>query len=287
MPYRIDVPAGSAASLMRLLDLGALDIDVDDAGRGAALMPDDVTAESVARVLGVPSMRVSPAVGRDDGSVWRLTPGVVRVGRLRIVPARATRVTPGAGSPESGTTTRANATGANPIPGDLELRDSPTFGTGLHPTTSLCLELLGDLVDAEPIATMLDVGTGTGVLSLAGLSLGIASAIAVDIDGNAARAALENGRLNGVSRRLHVVHGDLSAVQGRWPLVMANVLAAPLIEMAPALAARLGHAGRLVLSGIRAALQADVERPYRHVGLHLIEARSRQGWVALVWRASW
>lgn len=267
VPYRIDISGGDEAALTRLLDLGALDIDVDASGRGAVLMPDGVTAEAVARALAVPSVRVLPAVGRDDGSVWRLAPAPVRVGRLRIVP--------------SGSTLEAAA------PGDVQLRDSDAFGTGLHPTTALCLELLGDLTDAETVPAMLDVGTGTGVLALAGLAFGIASATAIDIDATAAYAALENGRLNGVSRRLHVARCDITAVQGRWPLVMANVLAAPLIEMAPALAAHLGHAGRLVLSGIPSTLTVDVERAYRHRGLHQVEVRHRAGWAALVWRASW
>lgn len=268
MPYRVDIPGGDAAALMRLLDLGALDIDVDETGRGAALMPDAVTADAVARVLAVPSVHVSPAVGRDAESVWRLARVPVRVGRIRIVPDDA-------------------ASRADLRPGDVRLLDSAAFGTGVHATTALCLECLGDLIAAEPVETMLDVGTGTGVLALAGLALGVAAATAIDIDAVAARAARENARVNRVAGRLHVALCDLEAVQGRWPLVMANILAAPLIDMAPALAAHLGHAGRLVLSGIPSTLTAEVERAYRHRGLHRVEVRHRGGWAALVWRASW
>jgi ribosomal protein L11 methyltransferase len=125
------------------------------------------------------------------------------------------------------------------------------------------------------------------VLALAALTLGVPKAVALVIDGDAVRAAMANARLNRVVSRLHVLHGSLDAVGGRWPLVVANVLAAPLIEMAPSLATRVGHHGGLILSGIQAGLQSDVERAYRRVGMHVANVRMRAGWVALSFRASW
>jgi ribosomal protein L11 methyltransferase len=240
---------------------------VRDDGGGAAILPDGVTRGEVLQALGVPDVTVSVATGRDADSVWVLSPRVVRLGRLRLVPSAA-------GDPP-------------PRDGDIRLIDTPAFGTGLHPTTALCIAVIDDIVQAAPVASMLDVGTGTGVLALAALALGVPRVVAFDIDGDAARAAVGNARLNRVSSRLQVLHAGLDAVAGRWPLVVANVLAAPLIEMAPVLATRLGHGGQLVLSGVSSGLQAEVERAYRRVGLHQIEARTQAGWVALSFRASW
>lgn len=267
MPYRIDFASADEAALLRLLDLGALDADLRADGHGAAILPDGVAPAEVAQALRACPFTASAATGRDADSVWTLGPRVVRLGRLRLVPSAAT----------------------DPPPerGDIRLIDAPAFGTGLHPTTALCVAVIDDRVQAAPVASMLDVGTGNGVLALAALALGVPRVVALDIDGDAARVAMANARLNPVGSRLHVLHASLDAVGGRWPLVVANVLAAPLIEMAPVLATRLGHGGQLVLSGVSSGLQAEVERAYRRVGLHQIEARTQAGWVALSFRASW
>jgi ribosomal protein L11 methyltransferase len=268
VPYRIDIEQIDEAGLLRLLDLGALDIESSGEGRAAAaLMPDSVTPQEVAHVLGVAHVSVSAAAGRDADSVWMLASQPVRLGRLRLVPA-----------------TRADIA---PAPGALRMLDAAAFGTGRHPTTALCVEIIEDLVHATPITRMLDVGTGSGVLALAALAHGVSHAVAIDIDGDAVRTAVANARLNGLAARLSAVHADLTALRGRWPLVVANVLAAPLVEMAPQLTACVGHTGQLLLSGIPSAVHEDVARAYRHRGMHLIDARARAGWVALVLRASW
>ena len=236
----------------RLVDLGALDVERAHDGDVAALMPDRVTPDQVARALETDDIAVSPAVGRDADSVWVLTPPAVRVGTTA-----------------------------------LELTDSAAFGTGLHPTTALCLEALEEIVDASVPERALDVGTGSGVLALAALRLGVAHVTAIDADKLALRTAAENARRNGVDARLELVHGGPEAVAGTWPLVLANVLAAPLIEMAPAIIRRMAHHGELVLSGIPTAVEREVDRAYRHLGLRRVGARQRGGWVALRLRASW
>jgi len=81
--------------------------------------------------------------------------------------------------------------------------------------------------------------------------------------------------------------GGPEAVTGTWPLVLANVLPGPLIEMAPDLVRRVGRHGQLVLSGIPSSVEADVDRGYRHLGMHRLRVKSRAGWVALVLQASW
>jgi ribosomal protein L11 methyltransferase len=131
------------------------------------------------------------------------------------------------------------------------------------------------------------VGIGSGVLALAALVLGVPRATGLDIDEAALRVAAENARLNGMDRRLQLTRGGPDAVSGTWPLVLANVLAAPLIEMAPTLVRRISHRGVLVLSGIPASVEQNVDEAYQRFGMRRVRAVSRAGWVALVLRASW
>jgi ribosomal protein L11 methyltransferase len=94
------------------------------------------------------------------------------------------------------------------------------------------------------------VGTGSGILALTALKLGVPQAVGLEIDAEALPVAAENARRNHLADRLHLVLGGPEVVEGHWPLVVANVLAAPLMEMAPVLVRRLARSGRLVLSGI-------------------------------------
>ena len=266
MPYRVDLCDGIDDALDRLVELGAIDAEESHKGGIAALMPDSVAPERVAGALGVDvdDISVSPATGRDAGSVWVLSPRSVSIGGLRIVPAHA-----------------------EAEPGALRLVDAAAFGTGLHPTTALSLEALEEAVRIAPPDAVLDVGTGSGVLALTALMLGVPRALGIDIDDEALRAASENARINALEGRLRLVRGGPEAVTGTWPLVLANVLPAPLIEMAPALVRRVGHQGQLVLSGIPASIERDVDQAYRHLGMRRMRMTSRAGWVALVLQASW
>jgi ribosomal protein L11 methyltransferase len=171
--------------------------------------------------------------------------------------------------------------------GALRLEDGAAFGTGLHPTTVLCLEALDVEVRTSRPARVLDVGTGSGVLALAALSRGAEHAVAVDVDATAVASTVVNSRINGLASRLHLVRGGPDALAGMWPLVVANILAAPLIEMAPTLARLVSRGGCLVLSGIRSSLAPEVRSAYRRVGMHQRNERSRDGWTALAFLASW
>ena len=176
---------------------------------------------------------------------------------------------------------------ASAEPGALRLTDSAAFGTGLHPTTAMCLEAIEEALEPSTPGALLDVGTGSGVLALAALLMGVPRALGLDIDAEALRAAAENARLNGLDRRLQLTRGGPDAVAGTWPLVVANLLAAPLVELAPVLVRRVGHHGRLMLSGIASSVEKDVDRAYRRLGMQHVLARSRAGWSALVLQASW
>jgi len=172
-------------------------------------------------------------------------------------------------------------------PDAIRLVDASAFGTGLHPTTALCLEALDEEVELLRPDVVLDVGTGSGVLALGALMLGVRRAVAIDIDDEALRVARENARLNGLLMRLELRRGGPETVTGTWPLVVANILAAPLIEMAPALVRRVAHHGRLVLSGIPASVEHDVNQAYCHLGMRRVDVKRRAGWVAVVLQASW
>lgn len=265
MPYRIDVE-NAADALDRVIELGALDAEIAPSGTLAALMPDSVAPQTVAHILGIRTERISisPAIGRDADSVWILSPRVVQIGRLRIVPAHSD--------------VASNC---------VRLIDAPAFGTGLHSTTALCLEVLEQLVEGEAPDSMLDVGTGSGVLALSALMLGVPHVLAIDVDPDALRTVAENARLNGLAERLKIAQGGPESVAGTWPLVFANILAAPLIEMAPLLIRRVGHRGSLVLSGIPQSVEPDVTEAYTRLGMHRLSTQKRAGWVALVLKAGW
>ena len=264
MPYRVDIHTAEGDTFDRLVELGAIDAEVSDGGGIAALMPDSVAPAQIASTLGILDVSVSPAVGRDSGSVWVLRPRPIRVGGIPIVPAHSTAE-----------------------PGSLKLLDGAAFGTGLHPTTALCLEALEEIVPIARPDAVLDVGTGSGVLALAALMMGVPRALGIDVDDEALRIAAENARINGLDERLQLAPGGPETVSGTWPLILANVLAAPLIEMAPTLVRRVGHAGQLVLSGIPSAVESDVDEAYRRLGMRRVRATSRAGWVALVLNAAW
>lgn len=262
MPYRIDIVAPPEDALDVLIELGALDVEGCEGGL-AVILPDSVRPDAVAHALGGVRLTVSPALGRDSESVWLVTPRPLRAGGLLV-------------------TTDDDAPA-----GALRMADSGAFGTGHHPTTALCLEMLAEIIASERLANLLDIGTGSGILALAALRLGVDRATGVDLDPGAIAVAAANARLNGLGSRLRLVAGGPEAVEGAWPLVVANVLAAPLIEMAPMLVRRLGHRGRLILSGIPWSLEAEVRQAYRHVGVPCLDSRVREGWVALIGQASW
>jgi ribosomal protein L11 methyltransferase len=125
------------------------------------------------------------------------------------------------------------------------------------------------------------------VLALGALMMGVPRALGIDIDGDALRVAARNARLNALHDRLQLVRGGPEAVTGTWPLVLANVLPAPLVEMAPTLVRRVGHYGQLVLSGIPSSAEQEVDQAYRRQGMRRVCVTSRGGWVALVLQASW
>lgn len=125
------------------------------------------------------------------------------------------------------------------------------FGSGTHPTTSLCLQWLDALADAGQLEglTVLDFGCGSGILALAALKLGAARAVGVDNDPQALLATADNALRNGVDERMNVFLPDDEPV-AQYPVVVANILASALDALAETLASRVAPGGRIALSGI-------------------------------------
>ena len=167
-------------------------------------------------------------------------------------------------------------------PGEVAITLDPgmAFGTGLHPTTRGCLHLLQE-VSPMP-ADVLDVGCGSGILALAALGLGAERAIGLDTDPLAVTATRENAARNGLGDRVTAVAGSLPALpEARHPLILANLVAALLIELAPRLEAHLAAGGVLLASGIIEPRAAEVLGAMRAAGLIVTDRRDDGEWVSL------
>jgi ribosomal protein L11 methyltransferase len=213
----------------------------------------------------------------DDGlDAWRAHAEVVAVGRRLVVrPPWVPRgdVPPGAVV--------------------VEIDPGPTFGHGAHPTTRLCLAAVEEALAARPGATVLDVGSGSGVLAVAAARLGATRVVAVDIDPAAVEATGANTARNGVA---HVVTaalvpgtgpdgGDpLASVPGRYDVVVANIGAAALVALAPSLVARRADGATLVLSGLLDPPPPEVAAAC--APLVVTTTPILDGWAALILTAS-
>ncbi len=149
-----------------------------------------------------------------------------------------------------------------PAPGERRLVLEPglAFGTGSHETTSLCLRALDEALAARPGASVLDVGTGSGILAIAARLLGAGRLIATDDDAVAVRVARENAARNGVA--LDAREAPLEEVSGGFDLVVANILANTLVALAPGLAPKVAPGGLLFLSGILGGQEDEVARAF-------------------------
>ncbi|MFZ4099719.1 MAG: 50S ribosomal protein L11 methyltransferase [Chlamydiia bacterium] len=169
-----------------------------------------------------------------------------------------------------------------PDPNALVLRLDPglAFGTGSHPTTGLCLRWLETEMPKQ--ARVLDYGCGSGILALAAFKLGAREVYGTDIDPMAITSARQNAASNDVVADFQLPHAP--QLEGKFDVVVANILANPLCELAPQLLARLLPGGSLVLSGILeaqapAVIQAYAEASHGRIALHVWATEG--GWVCL------
>jgi ribosomal protein L11 methyltransferase len=206
-------------------------------------------------------LRVRTVDDADWTDAWKEHYVPQRVGRVAIVPSWIDE-------PEQAGEVR------------ITLDPGMAFGTGLHPTTRGCLALLQEI---EPMPTsVLDVGCGSGILSLAALALGVERADALDTDPLAVEATRTNAERNGVGDRATVSEGSLSAAPDRpYPLVLANLVAAVLVELAPRLAAHVEPGGTLIASGIIEPRAAEVIEALAAASLAVDARRDDGEWVSL------
>jgi ribosomal protein L11 methyltransferase len=169
----------------------------------------------------------------------------------------------------------------------IEVDAGRAFGSGTHGTTEGCLRALDRLHRSTRPRRMLDLGCGSGILAMAAARLwpGL-SILAVDIDIQAVHTTRENIRLNQVTRQIRVARADgypkrRGSVGGRCDLVTANILAGPLIKMAPDAAHWIRLGGRIILSGLLNHQEREVLAAYRACGFELIHRGRIQGWSTL------
>ncbi|MGB6066026.1 MAG: 50S ribosomal protein L11 methyltransferase [Desulfomonilaceae bacterium] len=179
---------------------------------------------------------------------------------------------------------------------EVVIDPGPSFGAGDHPTTIMALELLEVAIsavkDANDPATVLDVGTGTGVLAIAGVALGASFAVGLDVDPAAVFVARRNVALNsasnlmpeGTNSSIHMFVGESEAVKGCFNIVVANLAAPTLLNVLESIVAAAKPF--VILSGIADAMAEEVVRSYSAAGLRPIESRQCDGWNAVLFKKS-
>jgi ribosomal protein L11 methyltransferase len=158
------------------------------------------------------------------------------------------------------------------------------FGTGLHPTTRLCLVGIERLADEGRLAgaTVVDVGCGSGILAVTAARFGAARVIALDIDPIAIEATTTNARRNHVARRIRAREGSLPTAGGPFDMVLANLIAGLVVRLAARLYEATKPGGRLLASGIYLDREPEVRRALAAAGYHVTGRDEEGDWVALM-----
>ncbi len=163
----------------------------------------------------------------------------------------------------------------------ISLDPAAAFGTGGHATTSLCLEILEKIVSSEK--TLLDIGTGSGILSVASALLGIKNAVGVDIDAQSVKTAKENAKRNGVSEKTKFIVGDLAEkISDKYDIVCANIVADVIIRLFDNVSDYMKKDGLLIVSGIIDMRADDVEKSAVLHRFRIVETRIKEEWRAYI-----
>ena len=238
----------------------------------AYLPPSDDQVETLLRIqqglwhLGhihpLPDLEIVPLEDKDWEHAWQEHYHVLRIGKRVVI--------------------RPSWRDYEPQPGDLVITLDPgmAFGTGLHPSTQLCVQALENAV--RPGMSVLDMGTGSGILAIAAAHLGASHVLGVDNDRIAVNAALENAAANGLRNCIDVEEGSLSTVKGQFDLIVVNILAHIILDMlAHDMVARLKPGGQIIAAGILDTQADEVVNAFGIQGLRLVDRQQDKDWVML------
>lgn len=159
------------------------------------------------------------------------------------------------------------------------------FGSGRHGATRMCIQALENVISEAKFAdawSVLDVGTGTGILAICAVKLGAGPVMAVDIDPAAVTIARQNAALNGISRKLKVIDGDITRCLGSYDVIMANLFTLTLIDIKMELLSRLKPGGHLIMSGIMDHNRDVIEREFLSEKVRLHDMMADDKWVCYV-----
>jgi ribosomal protein L11 methyltransferase len=230
--------------------IGRLQLWIDDLTAAGELSPDTV-------------MKVTEVPEEDWMSMFRAQHKTVRISdRLLVRPTWC--------EPEDGA--------------EVVLDPGLAFGTGDHWTTRMCLVLLDDVVDEKVPERMLDLGTGSGILAIAGAFLGVGEVLASDIDPVAVEVAAANADDNGVSDRVRVVEGGVEAAEGVYGIVTANLSASLLKRLCAAISQTLAPSGKLIISGFMTGEQEEILGHFAKCGLKVVQVLTGDVWGAALLR---
>ncbi|MEN6441225.1 MAG: 50S ribosomal protein L11 methyltransferase [Syntrophobacter sp.] len=216
----------------------------------------------------------SELADEDWSETWKAHFKPLRVGRHFLVAPTWERVSPG--------------------PEDLLILIDPgrAFGTGHHETTRLCLEWLETWVGKQPAGrdhapgSLLDVGTGSGILAMGAALLGFEHIVGIDNDPEAIEVAVPNLELNNLTEKIRVTCASVQDIRGAFDVVISNIQSMPLIRMAEPMVSRVRDGGRLALSGILTEQAEEVRDAYEERGASLIGTKTAGEWVLLEFAVS-
>lgn len=171
----------------------------------------------------------------------------------------------------------------------IELEAGAAFGSGHHATTQGCLSLIGRAMGKRPNLACLDVGCGSGILAIAMAKLRARYVVASDIDPVAQRVTQANARVNGCGHKIQAItaigfHHPLIRARGQFDIIAANILAAPLKQMAPQFAHYIRPNGAVIVSGLLQRQAARIQGAFRAHGLHLVDRENIAEWAAMTFR---
>lgn len=279
-PYlHVLVPSADAEIVCaELWDLGAEGVEEQDAttmsggpGEGmtrlVAFMGDEENSRAaMAHVTTRYESRIEYVIGDEWRDAWKAYFKPTKVGPRLLVRPSWEEVTPEAG--------------------DVVLTMDPgrAFGSGIHESTRLLMRAIDERASKNPalMGTLLDVGCGSGILSIAALLLGAKDAIAIDIEDAAAEVTLENADANGLSGRIKASTTPVGEIEGTFALVLANIQAVVLVPLAREIAAKVAPGGELYLSGILKGQEDEVRAAYPE--FELIDSPTENDWIALLLR---